>query len=134
MDCIRCGGTLKKGTKDGVLVDLCPKCGGLWLDAGELEALERKEHKDRAELLQQARKELADDARQILTVVGMCPKCQAGRLRQIVKRGVELDYCPYCEGLFLDDRELERVMKAAKDEEPAGFLDSVLALFRRPPG
>jgi Zn-finger nucleic acid-binding protein len=125
---------MRKGNKDGVLVDLCANCGGLWLDAGELEALERKQAKDRGELVKQARKELAAEAQQVLTVVGMCPKCQAARLRQIVRRGVELDYCPHCEGLFFDDRELERVMKAAKDEAPAGFLESVLAFFRKPGG
>lgn len=125
---------MRKGNRNGVLVDACANCGGLWLDAGELEALERKESQERGELLQQARKELVEETRQIIKVVGMCPKCQAVRLKQIVKRGVQLDYCPSCKGLYFDDRELERVMEAAKDETSTGFIQSVLALFRRQDG
>jgi Zn-finger nucleic acid-binding protein len=120
---------MRKASRDGVLVDVCDTCGGLWLDAGELEALERKEVKERGELIRQARQELVEEAQQILKVRGLCPKCQVERLKLIVKRGVQLDYCPRCKGLYFDDGELERVMKAAKDE-PAGFLGSVLALFR----
>lgn len=29
----------------GVMIDICPKCQGIWLDAGELEALLRVEQK-----------------------------------------------------------------------------------------
>jgi Zn-finger nucleic acid-binding protein len=131
MDCFRCRQAMRKGHRDGVLVDVCENCGGLWLDAGELEAMERKEAQERGELIRQARQELTEESRQVLKVVDLCPKCQVVKLKQIVKRGVQLDYCPNCKGLFFDDRELERVLAAAKDETSAGFLKSVLALFRR---
>jgi len=129
MDCYRCRQAMRKASRDGVLVDVCDTCGGLWLDAGELEALERRQAKERGELIQQARKEVVEETRQVLKVVGLCPKCQVERLRQVLRRGIRLDYCPSCKGLYFDVGELERVMKAAKDE-PEGFLESVLALFR----
>ncbi len=131
MDCFRCRQAMRKGAREGVLVDVCDNCGGLWLDAGELEALERKEAKERGELIREARKELTEETRQVLKVVDLCPKCQTVRLKQLVKRGVQLDCCPSCKGLYFDDRELVRVMKAAKEKAPEGFLDSVLALFRK---
>jgi Zn-finger nucleic acid-binding protein len=130
MDCFRCRQAMKKANRDGVLVDACDTCGGVWLDAGELEVLERKEAQGRSELVRQARQEVAEESRQILKVVGLCPKCQRVRLKQVVKRGVQLDFCPDCQGLFFDDRELERALKASKDETRGGFLGSVLALFR----
>jgi Zn-finger nucleic acid-binding protein len=130
MDCFRCRQPMRKGSRDGVLVDVCENCGGLWLDAGELEALERKEALDRVEMTRRARKELTEDSRRILKVVDLCPKCQVARLKQIVKRGVQLDYCPNCKGLFFDDRELERVLAAGKNETQAGFLKNVLSIIR----
>ncbi|MFZ5623545.1 MAG: zf-TFIIB domain-containing protein [Gemmatimonadota bacterium] len=39
MRCPKCGGQLTTTERDGVQVDTCGRCGGLWLDAGELEAL-----------------------------------------------------------------------------------------------
>src|SRR5262245_57198497 len=46
MKCPKCGNDLKEVTQDQVSVDVCPNCGGLWLDAGELAVLRKvKEHR-----------------------------------------------------------------------------------------
>lgn len=37
MVCPRCGGSLKEDEFEGVAIDTCEKCGGIWLDAGELQ-------------------------------------------------------------------------------------------------
>ncbi len=34
--CVKCNSILDKATFQGLEVDLCPKCGGLWLDRGEI--------------------------------------------------------------------------------------------------
>jgi len=134
MNCFGCGTAMRKGNRDGVLVDACPNCGGVWLDAGELEALERRESRERAGLLHQARQELAEEMQQVLKIVDMCPRCQAARLKRTHRHGVQIDYCPNCKGLYFDDRELERVMKASKEKASMGFLEGVLSLFRKPDG
>jgi len=41
--CPRCGGHLGTHDLEGVQIDQCPDCGGIWLDAGELEALRPKD-------------------------------------------------------------------------------------------
>lgn len=41
--CPKCDGKLIEVAVEGINVDLCDKCGGAWLDAGELEALSKKE-------------------------------------------------------------------------------------------
>jgi uncharacterized protein with PIN domain len=44
MRCPRCGGHLAERRHHGVTIDVCPDCGGVFLDKGELEILE---HLDR---------------------------------------------------------------------------------------
>jgi len=41
--CPKCDGTLEEITYEGVQVDRCNKCNGVWLDAGELERLTSQE-------------------------------------------------------------------------------------------
>jgi len=42
MKCPRCDGNLKESTFEEVTIDICDKCGGVWLDSGELEQLTSK--------------------------------------------------------------------------------------------
>lgn len=39
LQCPRCDGSLKPSTFEEVEIDTCEKCGGVWLDSGELEQL-----------------------------------------------------------------------------------------------
>src|SRR5687768_10642519 len=43
MFCPSCQNTLRERERDGVMLDICPGCGGVWLDRGELEKLTRYE-------------------------------------------------------------------------------------------
>ncbi len=43
MNCPLCAIPLKAVERQGVEIDHCPSCGGLWLDAGELDALIERE-------------------------------------------------------------------------------------------
>ena len=43
MVCPRCGGALKENKFQEISIDTCEKCGGVWLDAGELEQLTQRE-------------------------------------------------------------------------------------------
>lgn len=36
LDCPKCDGKLKETTFEGITIDVCEKCTGVWLDAGEL--------------------------------------------------------------------------------------------------
>ena len=40
MRCPRCGGHLRDQMHHHVRIEVCPDCGGTWLDKGELEILE----------------------------------------------------------------------------------------------
>jgi len=43
MKCPRCDGSLKESQFEAVTIDTCDKCGGVWLDSGELEQLTKKD-------------------------------------------------------------------------------------------
>jgi len=43
LQCPKCDGTLAELTFEGVQIDRCNKCNGVWLDAGELERLTKSE-------------------------------------------------------------------------------------------
>lgn len=43
MRCPKCGTRLRQQTHQGVTVEECPTCHGMWLDEGELQAMARSE-------------------------------------------------------------------------------------------
>ena len=43
MRCPRCDGTLNESKFEEVMIDICDKCGGVWLDSGELEQVTKKD-------------------------------------------------------------------------------------------
>ena len=43
LQCPKCDGTLQGVMFEGVEIDACDKCGGVWLDTGELAALTRRD-------------------------------------------------------------------------------------------
>ena len=47
MKCPKCGADLKEEARGEVRVDTCVECGGMWLDAGELELLREAAKSDR---------------------------------------------------------------------------------------
>jgi uncharacterized protein len=44
MKCPKDGYALASSEYHGVQIETCPHCGGMWLDAGELEAVAHEEH------------------------------------------------------------------------------------------
>ena len=46
MKCPRCGGILAHRPYRGVSLDSCPRCHGVWLDAGELAMLAHESERD----------------------------------------------------------------------------------------
>jgi Zn-finger nucleic acid-binding protein len=45
MQCPKCGTTMREREKGNVIIDICPSCHGVWLDADELEKLEVREQR-----------------------------------------------------------------------------------------
>jgi Zn-finger nucleic acid-binding protein len=100
--CIICEVEMEMKDFEGVETDVCPKCGGVWLDGGELEAL--------TGLDPEAGREIG------------CSECGIMMNRKLVL-GVEIDYCESCGAVWLDPGELEKI---ARHPPPKGNM----ALFR----
>lgn len=89
----------------GVLVDVCPTTGGIWLDSGELGRLQRAGD----EALQQVDDQVtpAVETAKALTT-RKCPVCRIPlyQYRYLQTTEVILDGCEQCGGVFVDDGEL----------------------------
>lgn len=113
MKCPRDGGELLPENYEGdVEIDVCAKCGGLFLDDGELEAIQRIVERDHAKLLadpvDSVTEGLASASNEALGPV-RCPKCgveMTGR-RYGLGSQVHIDVCPDGCGLWLDAGELQ---------------------------
>lgn len=46
-----------------------------------------------------------------------CPCCPETELRRADRRGVEIDYCPVCNGIWLDCGELRKIVDATLEAE-----------------
>jgi Zn-finger nucleic acid-binding protein len=44
-----------------------------------------------------------------------CPHCVDATLLMTDRRGVEIDYCPQCRGVWLDRGELDKLLERAAD-------------------
>ena len=111
LTCVKCTSVLDKARVGDVEVDLCPSCGGLWLDHGEIERIGRGQTTE-MEKLRSALKgaEKPDPASE---TVSSCPACP-GALKEVVLGPVHVDYCTKCHGVFLDKGELDQAVAAVK--------------------
>ena len=55
-----------------------------------------------------------------------CPKC-GHELREEAIEGVQVDRCTFCEGLYLDAGELDKLL-LQRDDQRRGFLKRVLGI------
>lgn len=111
--CPACESPLATARLAGVAVDGCEQCGGVWLDAGEVQKLASWP----AALQAVGRRFKGAAVNLSLGKLG-CPAC-GGPLEPHEfpsMRGIELDRCSACEGLWLDAGEARQL--AARLLEP----------------
>lgn len=126
--CLRCGEELREHTFPGagVLVDRCPACQGIWLDKGELELLlerlaavtsQAHEARPASEAMLRAQ-QLVDDLQVARQEQSSCPKCKA-RLHHLRRRGMLIETCSGCQGLWFDAGELSILLELVPRFDPA---------------
>jgi Zn-finger nucleic acid-binding protein len=125
LTCVKCNSILDRATFEGLEVDLCPRCGGLWLDRGEITRAARLPETELTRL------------RGLLTEGGgppplasesvvHCPACE-GSLSEVVLGNVHVDYCGSCHGIFLDRGELEEALVAVRGRDKNATAQQVVA-------
>lgn len=45
-----------------------------------------------------------------------CPNCKIHTLVIAERKGIEIDHCPECRGLWLDRGELDKILEKSKEE------------------
>ncbi|TNE89430.1 MAG: hypothetical protein EP330_11245 [Deltaproteobacteria bacterium] len=131
MQCPRDGRKLETRTIEGVDIDACPHCDGLFLDQGELAAIEKAyhEHASPPPAAPDPVDAAMDMARQSRRAGAICPKCQLQMSphEYAYASQIVVDGCGECGGTWLDVGELERIedfFERERAEQPQG---SVLA-------
>lgn len=104
MQCPKCQGDASDfNTAEGVVVNFCRGCRGLWFDQGEL-ALYCETERDVPDLntlLQQAHQ-----------TPYSCPRCHDRQLQELPYMAGEevwIDWCPACRGAWLDHGEIGKI-------------------------
>ncbi len=121
MNCPACKEAMIIVEHNGVELDCCPACRGLWLDAGELELILGDASKTRAFL------EAGDPSLARGEKPRRCPICRR-RMKKDVTGGrvpVVIDACRFGHGLWFDEGELFTVLRqegVAADDPVFGWL------------
>jgi len=116
-ECHKCWVEMKKEEVEtfgpNIIIDVCPKCNGIWLDKGELGKLLKDKN-----LSNYLTKHIGTKSRSPM----ICPRC--GNTMDIEKADdVEVDVCLTCGGVWLDSGELEELKAKSKE----GFEGDELA-------
>lgn len=125
--CPGCGAPLIVFELHGIEVDYCQACGGVWLDAGELERIASQAGAASGRLAEALLK-----GREGARTRRRCPRCQ-WRMREVIvgaESPVTLDRCPGGHGLWFDRGELRGVIAGAGGVEASAAGEFFGELFR----
>ena len=100
---------------EGVEVDRCRSCQGIWFDAGESDCLR---HEDAAAAIDTGDPEAGMKTNEIDNY--RCPRCAGGMLRRVDPKHPTIRYeeCTSCRGSFFDAGEFAQLLQL--HHPPAG--------------
>ena len=118
--CPRCFSDLAAERVEGTELDVCPGCGGIWFNPGELARLAQGRPGVLAGL--DSRHAPPPGARPPLELEGglLCPVCRLA-MREFEypwAPGIRLDGCAHCQGVWVDDGELARIEAFVQRHRP----------------
>jgi Zn-finger nucleic acid-binding protein len=131
MVCPVCSEAMVAYEWEGVEIDSCAVCGGVWLDAGEVEVIAELAGVDRGAVsgaLVRANGPVDGKRR--------CPRCRE-KLRTMTVgggRSVELDACPEHHGLWFDRGEVRDFITSFDTGESGAVADYLAAIFGKGDG
>jgi Zn-finger nucleic acid-binding protein len=126
MDCPRCKNPMITLELAEIEIDHCTDCGGIWLDAGELEML-LGEPQEAADLLASFKIDstAAEKPRK-------CPICRKKMQKILVGQShvpLLIDKCPKAHGLWFDKGELRDILSAARLDPDSKILAVLADMF-----
>ena len=110
MRCPKCDVEMMSFAFQGIEVDRCPQCDGVWLDKGELEAILERNLGDAIEMVSFATMPRVDD-----DAPATCHRCGEPMISLVGAADVRFEWCQRCEAIFFDKGELS-IIQAFKAE------------------
>lgn len=113
MNCPRCQVATRLRGHEGVQVNECESCGGMFLHRGELNKIAAPTQGDLEFSTLHAESFTHDDRYGPIA----CPDCGKSAMQKVefnIHTGIVLDYCSACEGFWLDGTELDRINDEVK--------------------
>src|SRR6185295_19153392 len=123
MNCPKCQAVMEAVTFEGITVDRCTGCKGIWFDAGEQKQLAEIKG---SEAIDTGDVRMGREMNAMTNV--KCPKCQEvmRQMQDVDQHHITFEACVECKGIFLDAGEY-------KDLKSYTLLDYVKGLFRHKP-
>ena len=121
MNCPKCNAIMESVTYQGITVDRCTDCKGIWFDMLEREALEKLKG---SEVIDSGDAQVGRKFNEMGKIA--CPKCKVNMLRMVDNRQPHIWFegCPVCYGVFLDAGEF-------RDLKSNNLLDFFKDLFAK---
>jgi uncharacterized protein len=119
MNCPKCKSPMEPVTFEGVTVDRCTSCQGIWFDANEQKALKEKSG---AEVIDTG--DAAVGKRMDRITNYQCPRCHGTMIRMVDSGPHHIDYeaCSACFGIYLDAGEFRDLKDSTISEYLAGLF------------
>jgi len=128
MDCPACRNAMITLELAGVEIDHCVACGGIWLDAGELELLMSEPTKAKRLL------DSFQEDRSASEKPRKCPICDKKMTKIVVGKAAPvllIDKCRRGDGLWLDRGELEDILSRAQLDAQSKIRKLLADMFGR---
>jgi len=128
MNCPKCHEGMETIIVQGIEIDRCIKCRGIWFDMNEKEHLKRAKGAYKADIGHQAIGEYYNEVKDV-----NCPKCSIKMKSHVEKRSVRIEYetCPKCEGAFFDAGEFREFAEPTILEFTVEMFEWLKKCFRR---
>jgi Zn-finger nucleic acid-binding protein len=117
LTCPKCQGRLDSILYQGIEVDRCCQCAGIWFDDTEVEALKGLKGSETIDLGDSTTPSHDDTQNEAI----LCPRCQMpmNRLLDMDKYPIWYEQCPQCYGIWLDAGEFNQFKQ---NFSPQGWL------------
>lgn len=125
MNCPKCRHELSEfSTKDGVVIDVCDGCQGVWFDRGEMAA-----YADLARDVPDLQKVWNNAS----TTRNPCPRCRTNleEMQYSAQDPLLIDRCPACGGIWLDSGELGKILEIVQKSGSRSKIFETIQAFRK---
>ena len=111
MKCPKCDLDMSPKKFDGVEVDRCFGCGGIYLDKGEMEEIDNKQISSLVDVAGKTEKANVMDGE-----AAVCRRCDNDMIPLTGANDVKFEWCDKCESMFFDRGELAALNMIPDDD------------------